>query len=231
MIQQILPAGAVAEEAFHDEADVQLYPEEAALVRAAGDKRRNEFTTVRGCARRALARMGLPPRPVLPDAHGAPRWPAGVIGSMTHCNGYRAVALARTSDVTTLGIDAETNGPLPHGVLESIAAPEEQALVRNLLRTRPEIHWGRLLFSMKEAIYKSWYPLTGQRPDFGDALITFSADSPVFTASLHCPHAPQITRAEGRWLHRDGLLVTAVARRLPVAAVSTGGPDRAAMTR
>lgn len=231
MIQDILPPGVVAEEATRDLPDAPLYPAEAELVKNAVDKRRDEFTTVRACARRALARLGLPPGPVLPDRHGAPRWPDGVIGSMTHCNGYRAVALARTSVVNTLGIDAETNGPLPEGVLESIAIREERDLIKRCSRTEPEIHWDRLLFSMKEAIYKSWYPLTGQRPDFGDAVISFSADSPVFTAALHCPHAPQITRAEGRWAHHDGLLLTVVARRLPVAAQTALTDWRAAALR
>ncbi|MGW1719875.1 hypothetical protein [Streptomyces sp. NPDC002156] len=47
--------------------------------------RRHEFATVRRCAREALAALGLQPVPILPDRHGAPHWPATLLGSLTHC--------------------------------------------------------------------------------------------------------------------------------------------------
>ncbi len=49
----------------------------------------------------------MPPAPILPGQRGAPRWPAGVVGSMTHCAGYRAAVVARADEVTSLGVDAE----------------------------------------------------------------------------------------------------------------------------
>ena len=89
------PAGIAAVEAFDDDIPARLFPEEEALVARSVDKRRREFTTARRCAREALARLGVPPAPILPGERGAPRWPAGVVGSMTHCAGYRAAAVAR----------------------------------------------------------------------------------------------------------------------------------------
>jgi len=44
-----------------------------------------------------------------------------VVGSITHCAGYRACALARAADVVALGIDAEPHEALPEGVLGEIA--------------------------------------------------------------------------------------------------------------
>jgi 4'-phosphopantetheinyl transferase EntD len=35
-----------------------------------------------------------------------------------------------------------------------------------LVHAFPVTHWGRLLFSAKEAIYKAWYPLAGRWPGF-----------------------------------------------------------------
>lgn len=66
MIEEILPAQVVAEEAYTDvpaEAEAGLFPEEAALVAYAVPKRRLEFATVRICARRALGRLGSSPCP------------------------------------------------------------------------------------------------------------------------------------------------------------------------
>ncbi|WP_394427661.1 4'-phosphopantetheinyl transferase family protein [Streptomyces sp. SGAir0957] len=208
MIEHILPQGVAAAEAFRDLPLADLYPQEARIVERAVASRKREFATTRRCAREALARLGLPPVPILSDRHGAPRWPEGVLGSLTHCTGYRAAVVAPAADLRLLGIDAEPDAPLPRGVLESITLPSELRLVRHLLVRRPQVRWDRALFSMKEAVYKSWYPYTGHRLDFLDAELDFDADSPVFTARLRVPAAP---RLEGRWLADKGLLVTAIA--------------------
>ena len=116
MIEEILPAEVAAVEARADPPDVMLFPEEEAVIAKAVDKGRREFSTVRHCARLALATLGLPRSPLLPWERGAPQWPVGVVGSMTHCAGYRAAAVARARDVVTIGIDAEPHAVLPDGV-------------------------------------------------------------------------------------------------------------------
>jgi len=91
----------------------KLFPAEEAVVRTAGPRRRAEFTVGRRCAREALAGLGLPVAPVLAGRAGEPLWPAGVTGSITHCPGYRACAVARAADVAGIGIDAEPDRPRP----------------------------------------------------------------------------------------------------------------------
>jgi 4'-phosphopantetheinyl transferase EntD len=71
VIERLLPQEAVAEELFGDSVAI-LYPEEAASIADAEEPRRREFTSVRVCARRALARLGRPPAPLVPGEHGAP---------------------------------------------------------------------------------------------------------------------------------------------------------------
>lgn len=206
MLGKLLPSPVVWCESFDDPAGVELFPEEALLIEKSVEKRRREFTTARWCARQAFAELGVPAAPVLPDPHGAPRWPASLVGSITHCAGYRAVALARATEVASVGLDAEPNGPLPDGVLESIALLEEQAWIRRSLMADPSVRWDRLLFSMKESVYKTWYPLTGTRLEFEDALIVADRAG-EFTARLLIPSGPVL---RGTWLSADGLLVTAI---------------------
>jgi 4'-phosphopantetheinyl transferase EntD len=183
-------------------------------VAASVARRQREFATVRVCARRALADLGLPPVALLPGRRGAPRWPDGVVGSMTHCDGYRAAALARRAGTVSIGIDAEPNGPLRPGVLEAIALPEEEAWVRRLCADEPKVRWDRLLFSAKESVYKTWYPLTGGELGFDEAAIAFDPDTGRFTARLLVPGpvvaGRRLSRFPGRWLCRDGLVVTAI---------------------
>ncbi|MFJ8827892.1 4'-phosphopantetheinyl transferase [Streptomyces sp. NPDC102467] len=231
MIEEVLPSDVAASEAFDDLAPAELYPEEAEVVARAVAERRNEFATVRLCARRCLAELGLPPAPVLPGRHGAPRWPDTVTGSMAHCTGYRVAALARTSDIAMLGVDAEPDRPLPAGILEAIALPGEIARLRTLGDTEPGVCWDRLLFSMKEAVYKAWYPATGQRLDFEDADIEVDVADNSFTARIVPSQRPggsdarggegEADRLRGRWLARRNLVVAAIA--IPTAPTGPRG--------
>ncbi|MEU2908600.1 4'-phosphopantetheinyl transferase family protein [Streptomyces massasporeus] len=215
MIEELLPTAVVTVEAYgHEDADTPLYPEEAALVARAVEKRRREFAAVRSCARRAMEKLGVPPQPILPGERGAPRWPAGLAGSMTHCDGYCAAALVRVGDLASLGIDAEVHGPLPEGVLPSVALPAEADRLRGLAAERPDIHWDRLLFSAKESVYKAWFPLTGKWLDFMEADIELTADG-TFRAALLVPGpwvgGRRLSHFDGRWTAGRGLIATAIA--------------------
>ncbi|MEV6694612.1 4'-phosphopantetheinyl transferase superfamily protein [Micromonospora sp. NPDC051196] len=215
MIERILPAGVAAVESFGDQAGIPLFAEEEAVVARAVDKRRREFAAVRHCARTALARLGYPPGPILPGTRGAPQWPAGVVGSMTHCDGYRAAALAHATDVLSVGIDAEPAAPLPPGVLSAVAMPSEREWIAKLGAERPGIPWDRLLFSAKETVYKTWFPLTGRWLDFAEAEIVVRPEEGAFAARLLVPgplvDGRAINAFTGRFVVADGLVLTAIA--------------------
>ncbi|MGH4009953.1 MAG: 4'-phosphopantetheinyl transferase family protein [Pseudonocardiaceae bacterium] len=224
MIKKILPGAAACAEAFDDPPDAVLYPQEEAVISRAVEKRRREFRTVRHCARQALREIGLPPAALLSGEHREPLWPPGVVGSMTHCAGYRAAAVARSRDLLTIGIDAEPHQPLPPGVLETIALGDELVQIADLAATH-SAHWDRVLFCAKETVYKAWFPLTQRWLGFHDAAITINpaaldvaAINPTngaFSARLLvrgpivAGHA--LTEFHGRWLVSDSLVITAIA--------------------
>ncbi|MEU0136854.1 4'-phosphopantetheinyl transferase superfamily protein [Streptomyces sp. NPDC006296] len=215
MIERLLPPWVACADTHDTDAPPgSLYPEEIRQVAASVDRRRHEFAAVRVCARRAMAALGLPPAPVLSGHRGVPLWPDGTVGSMTHCDGYRAAVLARASTVRAVGIDAEPNQPLPPDVWEVISLPSERAR-RPLGAGDQGVHWDRLLFSAKESVFKTWYPLTHVELDFSEADISFRtgpdrATEGTFTAELS-PTAPGMPRTyEGRWLVEDGFAVTAI---------------------
>ena len=215
MIETILPAQAATAEAFGDPPGLTLFPEEEAVIAKAVGKRRREFTTTRACARTALARLGLPPVPIVPGPRGAPQWPAGVVGSMTHCAGYRACAVARDRDLLTIGLDAEPHGQLPAGVLGAVSLEEEREQLATLAATVPGTHWDRMLFSAKESVYKAWFPLTQRWLGFADASVTIDPDRGTFTARL-LVDGPELedgplTGFTGRWLVDADLIITAIA--------------------
>ncbi|PZG21034.1 4'-phosphopantetheinyl transferase family protein [Nonomuraea aridisoli] len=214
MIDEILPDAVVAVEAFGDVPGTRLFPEEEALIAGAAPRRRREFATVRACARAALAGLGLPPVPVLPGPGRAPAWPPGVVGSMSHCDGYRVCAVSRATDMWTIGVDAEPNDPLPPDVLGLVADRGERAWIAGLAAQDPEVCWDRLLFSAKESVYKAWFPLTGRFLDFSEATLTVDPCERTFSASLapgRTRDGGLVTGFTGRWLVRGGLVLTATA--------------------
>jgi 4'-phosphopantetheinyl transferase EntD len=184
-----------------------LYPEEAARMARAAAKRRREFATVRICARRALAQLGVEPAPLLPGRGGAPMWPASVVGSMTHCVGYRACAVATRDRYAAIGIDAEPHEPLAADVAIQVLGPAER-------RRLPNVHADRLVFCAKEAVFKAWYPLTGRWLDFPDVHVEPAADG-TFAARFLVPGpvvaGRRLGEFTGRWRVESGLLVVALA--------------------
>ena len=226
MLASLLPPEVAVEEIFGDPEDAVLLPGEEAVVARAVEKRRLEYTTTRHLARTALGRLGLPPVAIGTGGNREPLWPAGIVGSMTHCRGYRAAAVARGGDVgrvggggsvgpvTGIGIDAEPHGPLPEGVFDTIARPDEMPGLAALAAERPQVRWDRLVFSAKESVYKAWFPVARRRLGFGEASVEFvpaaEGMSGTFSARILQSGAP-ITRMTGRWTIESGLVLTAVA--------------------
>lgn len=217
LLKEVLPAAVGVAEVFEDTADVTLYPEEEVSVARATRNRRREFATGRQCARAAMAKLGVAPTAIAKGARGAPRWPRGLVGSITHCAGYRAAAVARAGDLITVGIDAEPNEPLPARVLGRISSPRERVMLHDLADAAPGVAWDRLLFSAKESVYKAWTPLTGSFLGFDGAEVAIDPGAGGFVVRLLAPGASTVgdARSElyGRYAVRDGLVVTAIARR------------------
>ena len=212
LIHRILPRMVAVAESNADADPGQLLPEEAAIVSTAVMRRRRQFAASRACARRALVDLGVKPTKILSGPHREPIWPPGVVGSITHCEGYCAAAVSHGATIAGLGIDAEIHAPLPAGVAEKIAYGEE----REWLRTRryAATCWDRLLFSAKESVFKVWFPLTAHWLEFRDVLITFRPDTNRFDARLLVTHpivdGRRVSTLEGRFLLGGGLVLTAV---------------------
>jgi len=217
MIAELLPPAVVAVESFGEPQASSLLPGEAAAVATAGRVRRTEFAAGRACARAALAELGVPPGPVLPGRAGEPVWPAGVVGSLTHCAGYRACAVARAGDLAAIGIDAEPDRALPGGVLAAVAGDAERSRIADLCAADPGVPWDLLLFCAKESVYKAWFGASGLRLRFADVRAEF-AEAGRFTAHV----AGAAARIDGRWLVRDGLALTAATVTAPGRSVSAG---------
>jgi 4'-phosphopantetheinyl transferase EntD len=210
VIETILPSCVASAETSAEVPAAELFPEERALVATASPTRRAEFSAARHCAHRAMAELGLPPVPLLAGHGRAVRWPAGVVGSMAHCAGYRAAAVALSSQAAALGIDAAPHAALPAGVLGRVASAGEQNHLADLTRGAGEVSWDRVLFAAKESVYKAWFPLARRRLGFLDAEVRLDEPTGDFVARVLGPEPP-IREYPGRFVVCDGLVLTAVA--------------------
>lgn len=221
LLRGLLPRGVAAEELYEDPPGLLPHPREAHLIEKAVDKRKREFTSARHCARIAMERMGIEPAPILRGEMGSPLWPSGVVGSLTHCDGYRAAAVGYALAVRSVGIDAEPHEALPDGVLDAVSIEAERAELAAAVDD--EVHWDKLLFSAKESTYKAWFPLTGRWLGFEDAHITLRRDESAegvtgtFRTEILIPgdttEGAPLTGFDGRWRVADGLVVTAITVR------------------
>ena len=130
-------------------------------------------------ARALLAKLGASPESELPrSASSAPRWPPGFVGSLAHDDRYAVAAVARASAIRSVGIDVEPPLPLPEDLLDMIATANERRELKGDLVS------ARLLFCMKEAVYKATHPIDGVFLEHHDVEVRLT-DSVAFTKSGH----------------------------------------------
>ncbi|MFI9404260.1 4'-phosphopantetheinyl transferase Npt [Nocardia sp. NPDC052316] len=219
MIENILPAGVASAELLEYPEDLKAHPAEEHLIAKAVEKRRRDFIGARYCARLALAELGEPQVAIGKGERGAPVWPRGIVGSLTHCDGYRAAALAHKMRFRSIGIDAEPHATLPEGVLDSVSLPPEREWLKS---AGSALHLDRLLFCAKEATYKAWWPLTSRWLGFEEAHITFEIQDSSGTSGQGTFHSKLLVPGQtndggvpllsfdGRWLIADGFILTAI---------------------
>lgn len=215
-IETVLGPAVAAAEHTGTRFTAPIDPTEASAVNQAVPSRREEFSLGRHCARQAMQMLGHAPQPLPVGPHGAPTWPNGLTGSITHCTGYVAAAVARTEQVSAVGIDAEPNVVLPEPVASMALSPIERQQERNLTAWDGSVHWNRLIFSAKESTFKAVAPGSGL--DFSDIDVVIGTGH-TFQGMVSVEGEGNRGLFHGRWAMLGNVLLTAVVitPRLPWA--------------
>jgi 4'-phosphopantetheinyl transferase EntD len=144
-----------------------LFPEESQYLRRAVPKRIQEFAAGRLCARRALAKLGFAHYPLRMDGDRRPRWPARIVGSISHSAGICGAVVAESPRFSAIGLDIEIVAGVTREIWPYIGTPEETAWLAGL--PEPEqTRCAALVFSAKESFYKCQYGVTQQWLEFHD---------------------------------------------------------------
>lgn len=214
-IRALFPSFVCAAFADSTEDPGPIHPDEAVSVENAVDSRRREFALGRRCARAALEALGVAAESIPAGADRSTIWPAGVVGSITHCRGFVGAVVASRLQIASIGFDVETAAPLNEELVSMICTPREMAWVREQPPSSSS-DWPKVFFSAKESIHKCISPLSGIMLDFTDVNVTISPSLESFTAELIAepqPQLPDFARLSGRLRVSDGYVFTGAVIR------------------
>jgi enterobactin synthetase component D / holo-[acyl-carrier protein] synthase len=133
------------------------------------DTRKDEFLSGRRCAQAALREAGIPLLPVFRNKNRSPGWPFAMKGSIGHGAGIAAAIICKHhSNVLGIGMDVEDlSRNLKSDISNHILTPGEKELWGSHLEV-PDKEL-KLIFSIKEAVYKCLQPIQGIFLGFHDA--------------------------------------------------------------
>jgi enterobactin synthetase component D len=147
-----------------------LDPEERALLATLPPTRQASFAAGRAALRGAIADLGLPLAPLLPEGRGGPRLPAGVIGSISHKRRLAVALAAPAQGQGALGVDLEEARPFRIDISRRVLTPGEQADVAALSEPgRTSAVLAR--FCLKEAFYKAANGFVGRLISFQEVAV------------------------------------------------------------
>jgi 4'-phosphopantetheinyl transferase EntD len=175
----LFPGYVITEEANPLFIEGMLLPEEEALICNAVPQRRKEFIAGRLCARRALAQLAIRDFPILMAMDRSPIWPPGIVGSISHAEGYCGVALARKTEIESVGFDAECVDGLNWDCWEQICTPKELSWIHSLPH-KDQQRFVALIFSAKECFYKCQLTASKRWMNFHDITISVNPNIAEF---------------------------------------------------
>lgn len=201
-----------------------LEPEDPAESRMI-EERRLQFRVGRTLARRATEALGFGAAPIVTGPEGAPVWPAGAVGAITHCRDLVIAIAARATEFAGVGVDAEIASRGSRRAIERIVCTRAEG---DALRALPDIdgvRWPLVVFSAKESIYKALALPRAEAPGFRDVELVIDPGRASYRVRACDPDAPWadvLTRLRGGFVRTGTVLVTSayIAARQPDAAAS-----------
>ena len=119
-------------------------------------KRRETFRMGRSAAHRALQALDADTQPILAGPLRDPRWPDGILGSISHTDDVGMALVAPADETDGVGIDIERRRDAPE-LVGQVLRPEELGWIEDRpADQRPDLVMA--VFSAKETIFKAFFP-------------------------------------------------------------------------
>lgn len=174
-----------------------LLPEEHVLALDVTRYRLRELRGGRAVARRGMLYLGASLSPLLSDHMGAPVWPSGLCGSLSHTPHHVAAFIGPTSQFQSVGVDIDDGRSLGEAKAD-VATPDELNLTREVAQSHCTLAES-VVFSVKEAIFKCQCSLTrDQTLDFLDIQIIRGATPATFNFVVATANRPTLAELATR---------------------------------
>lgn len=187
----------------------RLFDVEESAVAFAVEKRKAEFRAGRTCAREALRLLGCADMAIPRRPDRSPGWPSGFVGSISHTSSFATAIVAQNDLFAGLGIDIEEDVSLPSDLRQMIMRSDErERLPSNIMIGLQSVDTAKVIFSIKEAVYKAVRPLSGALFDFQDVAVTIDQRSNCYAANFQMPiHRFPYQTIEGSIGHAMGHVI------------------------
>ena len=141
-----------------------------------------------------------------------PSWPLGLVGSISHAQGWAAAVVARSTYYGAIGLDLAASGALPADDAVVVCSAVEQSVLAGLAIGPERDATATLYWVGKEAAFKAWDSwcngaLRGVDPvllavDIGASGAVLASPTPELADRL-----PGLPPLSGRWADNCGLVV------------------------
>jgi len=162
---------------------------DAPVQERGGHTRSATFELGRRAARKALLSLGAPDTPLGRRDDGAPIFPAGFLGSISHTvhegTVYAVGAASLASAVCALGVDIERFRSPRVGLLERIGSAQEIQWANERDTERRTI----TIFSAREALYKAVRPFYGYPMRYEETELRWDETRGGFSATTLLPRS------------------------------------------
>jgi len=156
--------------------DLPIPRSERASVARAIPSRQAEFITGRWCSHRALEEFGTSAQTIPVGALGAPVWPQGVVGSITHESGICLAVVSSGSQFAGMGVDLfDTHRSTAMKEISHLILTEGE-LEASRLYDDEDAHF-KLVFSAKESVVKAVSATFGRFIDLREIHLSIFADT------------------------------------------------------
>lgn len=207
LLRPLFPAGARCVFSSHPPEAFKLYASEENTTARMSPLRLRDFGHGRACVKLALEQLEIIDCPVPVGEQREPVWPKNIAGSLSHTDHFAAAVVARTSEISSIGIDLEPAESLPENILTRVCRPEE---IDRLHPDGDRYRQAKLIFSAKESLYKSLWPILKSFIGFQEMEITLVEQNCSWSAVSHTDKYPAdlIARLQGRYLLTDELIIS-----------------------
>lgn len=181
-LEHLFPEGVACTISRELPADFVLLPPEQVSARRMSPRRYAEFLHGRACARQALSALGIPDVAIPVGTHREPCWPAGIVGSISHGGGVACAVVGWQTRFAALGVDIEPADQLEPSLASRICRPEESG---QLQTSASAGLLAKVVFCVKESVYKCVWPLCGTFLDFHDVEVRLDRATQTFAVISH----------------------------------------------